>query len=47
MNRIGSRTSVRGLYLSSAWSSGGGFEPNLRAGLDVYRALTRDFDGES
>lgn len=47
INRIGTRTPFKGLYLGSAWGSGGGYEPNLRGGLSAYEALIGDFGGES
>ncbi|MCG8641291.1 MAG: NAD(P)/FAD-dependent oxidoreductase [Desulfobacterales bacterium] len=38
-----SRTPVKGLYLSSAWSHGGGYTPVMMAGRETAKALLKDF----
>lgn len=46
MNRIGTRTPFKGLYLASAWGGpGGGFQPCLMSGSDAYEAMVKDLLG--
>ncbi|MCK5100179.1 MAG: hypothetical protein KAR45_18865, partial [Desulfobacteraceae bacterium] len=40
---LGSRTPVKGLYLASAWSNGGGYTPAMMAGRNAVRHLLNDF----
>ncbi len=40
---LGSRTPVKGLYLASAWSNGGGYTPAMMAGRNAVRNLLNDF----
>ncbi len=46
MNLLGPRTPFKGLYLASAWSSGGGYQPCLEAGANAFGALVRDWGEE-
>ncbi|MCK5100228.1 MAG: hypothetical protein KAR45_19110, partial [Desulfobacteraceae bacterium] len=43
MKHLGSRTPVKGLYLASAWSHGGGYTPAMMAGRSAVRHLLNDF----
>ncbi len=46
MNRIKSRTPIKGLYLASAWGNpGGGYGGVFRAGQDAFQALMEDLGG--
>ncbi|MCP3899893.1 MAG: NAD(P)/FAD-dependent oxidoreductase [Desulfobacteraceae bacterium] len=40
---LGSRTPVKGLYLASAWSNGGGYTSVMMAGRNAVRHLLKDF----
>ena len=40
---LDSRTPVKGLYLSGAWSHGGGYTPVMMGGRTTARCLLRDF----
>ncbi len=40
---IGPKTPFKGLYLSSAWCNGGGYQPSLGAGGEAFRALMKDW----
>ncbi len=40
---LGSRTPVKGLYLASAWSNGGGYTPAMMAGRNAVHNLLQDF----
>ncbi len=40
---LGTRTPVKGLYLASAWSNGGGYTPTMMAGRSAVRHLLNDF----
>jgi prolycopene isomerase len=40
---LGSRTPVKGLYLASAWSNGGGYTPAMMAGRNAVIDLLHDF----
>jgi prolycopene isomerase len=43
--RLGSRTPIKRLYLSSAWSNqlGGGYEPLLLGGKDTFKSMIEDW----
>ncbi len=43
MERLGSRTPVRGLYLAGAWANGGGYTPAMMAGRNAAGHLMQDF----
>jgi len=43
MNQIGNVTPLPGLYVSSAWSSGGGYMPTIVSGLSTATRLLKDF----
>lgn len=40
---LGAKTPVQGLYLSSAWSHGGGYTPVMMAGRQAAKTLLQDF----
>jgi prolycopene isomerase len=44
LRRLGSRTPIKRLYLSSAWSNqlGGGYEPMLLGGNDTFKSMIDD-----
>jgi len=43
-NRLGNRTPIEGLYLSSAWSyPGGGYETVLLSGKEAFRCMLEDW----
>ncbi len=45
-DRLGNRTPIEGLYLSSAWSyPGGGYEPVLLAGKEAFKCMIEDWFG--
>lgn len=45
MNRLGSATPFKGLYLASAWGGGpgGGYHPCMESGLKAFRAFAKDW----
>jgi len=44
MNRISTRTPVKGLYLASAWGNpGGGYGGVFRGGQSAFQALMEDW----
>lgn len=43
MYQIGNVTPFPGLYVSSAWSSGGGYMPTIASGLSTATRLLKDF----
>lgn len=48
MNRIKSRTPIKGLYLASAWGNpGGGYTGVFRGGQDAFMALMKDWGAET
>ena len=38
-----SKTPIKGLYLASAWSHGGGYTPVMMAGRETARLVLKDF----
>lgn len=40
---LGSQTPIKGLYLASAWSHGGGYTPAMMAGRQAAKTILRDF----
>ena len=46
MNQLGEETPIPGLYLASAWSHGGGYQPTLEAGLIAARRIIKDMGVE-
>ena len=45
MNLLNVRTPIKGLYLASAWSHGGGYTPAMMAGRDAVQAFMEDWGG--
>lgn len=45
MNLLNVRTPIKGLYLASAWSHGGGYTPAMMAGRDAVQAFMEDWQG--
>ena len=45
MNLLDVRTPVKGLYLASAWSHGGGYTPAMMAGRQAVQAFMEDWAG--
>jgi len=45
MNLLNVRTPIKGLYLASAWSHGGGYTPAMMAGRHAVLALMEDWGG--
>ncbi len=45
MNLLDVRTPVKGLYLASAWSHGGGYTPAMMAGRHAVQAFMEDWGG--
>jgi prolycopene isomerase len=43
MNLLNVRTPIKGLYLASAWSHGGGYTPTMMAGRDAVQAFLEDW----
>ena len=43
MNLLDVRTPVKGLYLASAWSHGGGYTPAMLAGRHAVQAFMEDW----
>jgi len=43
MNLLDVRTPIRGLYLASAWSHGGGYTPTMMAGRHAVQAFMEDW----
>lgn len=43
MPHIHSKTPIKGLYLSSAWSHGGGYTPVMMAGRETAKLILEDF----
>lgn len=41
--QLNSKTPVKGLYLASAWSHGGGYTPVMMAGREAAEAVLKDF----
>ncbi len=44
MNLLDVRTPIKGLYLASAWSHGGGYTPAMMAGRHAVQAFMEDWD---
>ena len=45
MNLLDVRTPIKGLYLASAWSHGGGYTPAMMAGRHAVQAFLEDWKG--
>jgi prolycopene isomerase len=45
MNLLNVRTPIKGLYLASAWSHGGGYTPAMMAGRHAVQAFMEDWGG--
>ena len=45
LNQLNVRTPIKGLYLASAWSHGGGYTPAMMAGRDAAGAFMEDWQG--
>jgi phytoene dehydrogenase-like protein len=45
MNLLNVRTPIKGLYLASAWSHGGGYTSAMMAGRDAVQAFMEDWKG--
>ena len=43
MNLLDVRTPIKGLYLASAWSHGGGYTPAMMAGRQAIQAFMEDW----
>lgn len=43
LSPLGSQTPIKGLYLASAWSHGGGYTPAMMAGREAAKTILRDF----
>jgi len=43
MPHLKAKTPIKGLYLSSAWSHGGGYTPVMMAGRETAKLVLKDF----
>ena len=43
MPHLEAKTPIKGLYLASAWSHGGGYTPVMMAGLETAMLVLKDF----